>query len=966
MATALIAAGTTSPAHGAPDDQPLPLGAGARTDTGPGLYIVTLVDKPTASYDGGVPGLAATRPKPGNRFDRTRPAVSSYEQRLTNRQDSLLARIGNPNVLYRFTTAVNGFAAELNSDQVKELRETPGVALVERATKQQVDTTDSPEFLGADEAWSEVGGADQAGRGTVVGVIDTGIWPENPSFAALPLKRPGRSAQLEGFNGACQRGEQWDGKDCNNKVISARYFVRGFGPQNIAKADFLSPRDGSGHGSHTAATAAGNDEVGVRIEGQDFGQASGMAPGARIAVYKACWTAPNPEDDGCSSVDTVAAIDQAVADGVDVINYSIGGVRDTVADAVELAFLNASAAGVFVAASAGNSGPRIGTVAHPSPWITTVAASTHRLLQGAVVLGDGQSLVGAMVSEKGLPSTPMVLSSRARAAGATEAAARICEIGSLDADVVQDKIVVCDRGTIARVDKSAAVARAGGVGMVLVNVDPASVDADFHSVPTVHVDAADGRVVKEYVNGTEKPTASLDPSGADDTAVPQIAEFSSRGASAASGGDILKPDLTAPGVSVVAAVAPPSNSGRLWDLYSGTSMSSPHVAGLAAVIAAAKPAWSPAQIKSAMMTTAYELEGNAGPFAEGAGHVDPTEFFDAGLVFDITPLEYLQFLTGQGFTYADGSPITDKSLDASDLNLPSIAVGSLTGETTVTRTVTNVSGEPEVLTAQVTGLNGVSASVQPATLNLGAGESGTFEVTFRTDSDAQLGSYAKGRLTWTGLNHDVRMPVVVRPDLVSVPDEVSGTGATGSITVEGVSGTPGSIRLSVAGLAAASPAPVSLVPGPFDPANPTVDEDTVRFPATVPPGTDVARFELDAHKAGDDMDVFVYLGDELVAASATESADETVTLVEPTPGDYTVYVNSFSAANRSTTTGQFFRWVVPSTDAGNLDATPKEVVAGVNQPFRYELSWDGLSMAQRWFGSVRYGESNHRTLVSIR
>ncbi len=425
---------------------------------GDGVYVVTLVGRPAASYSGSVPGLAATRPAAGERFDRTRPEVAAYRQRLLGQQDRVLDAIGRAEVLYRYTTAVNGFAARLDAGQVKQLRVTPGVALVERSVTRPVDMTDTADALGVDAMWKVAGGPDKAGRGQVIGVVDTGIWPENPSFAGLPQDIPGTAARVPGFHGACTRGESWDPGVCSSKLVSARYFVKGFGAGNLSRAEYLSPRDGTGHGSHTAAVAAGNDDVRVRIEGQDFGETTGIAPGARIAAYKACWAAPDPDDDGCTTADTVAAVDAAVADGVDVLNYSVSGPGDTVTDSVELAFLHATAAGVFVAASAGNRGPGASTVGHASPWVTTVGASTHQRLQGAVALGDGNALVGAMAADRRVPETGIVLGSEAAAPGASTDEARLCELGALDAREVQDNIVVCDRGTTARVDKSVAVA----------------------------------------------------------------------------------------------------------------------------------------------------------------------------------------------------------------------------------------------------------------------------------------------------------------------------------------------------------------------------------------------------------------------------------------------------------------------------------------------------------------------------
>ncbi|HZJ05573.1 MAG TPA: S8 family serine peptidase [Nocardioidaceae bacterium] len=956
LAAALVAAGTTGSAVAS--DGTAEAGDGAPDPTsaaGPGAYIVTLDQEPSAVYDGGTDGFAATRAMDGQRFDRTRTAVVAYESHLRERQDRLLSRIGNPAVLYQMATAVDGFVARLNGGQVKELRANKGVALVERSTRQQLDTVDSPDFLELPRTWARQGGPADAGDGAVIGVVDSGIWPENPSFAGLPQKAARVSEELQGFHGACARAEEWSPENCNEKVVSARYFVKGFGVGNVAESEFRSPRDGSGHGSHTASVAAGNDDVAVEIERQRFGTASGMAPAASIAAYKACWAAPNPAFDGCATADTVAAIDQAVADGVDVLNYSISGPADTVADSVEQAFLNAAAGGVFVAASAGNQGPRAGTVGHSGPWVTTVGSSTHRLLQGAVRLGNGDVHAGAMVADEAVGRARLVLGSSVAAEGASTAQARICEIDSLDSSAAANRIVVCDRGATSRVDKSAAVARAGGAAMVLANVHPDSRDADFHSVPTVHLDAAAADEIKSYVRAEGRDAnASLDPDGSERSPVPNAAEFSSRGPSAVRGGDLLKPDITAPGVGVVAAVAPPTSSGRLWDLRSGSSTSAAHVAGLAAFLVGVKPQWSPARVKSAMMTTASDLTGGADPLTQGAGHVRPARFLDPGLVYDTSPDDWVDFLAGRA--------------RARDLNQPSITLGALTGRTMVSRTVTNVSGERETYRATVSGLNGVSATVTPATMTLAPRASRRFTVRFAAEPGAPVGSYSGGALTWVAqtTRTRARIPLAVRTQISSAPEEVTGLRRSGKLRVEGRSGRTGSISLRTSGLTGARPTPVSLVPGPFDPTSPSRDSDTLMTTVTVPPGADLARFELDAHNKADDLDVFAYLDGDLVAQSATDSADEQVTLVEPHPGTYRIYVSSSSAANGSTTTGQLYAWAVTPGDGANLELDPGTVRTTAGDRFRYRASWKGLDMTERWFGAIRYAESDRRTLVSIK
>jgi len=908
----LVLGGTTAVAAASP---PPPTEA-----SGAGLYVVSLTQPPRVDDRGGA-------------------------ARLRRAQDTLLSEIGRPTVLYRYTAALNGFAAELTREQVKQLRSHPDVALVERSTTHRLASVDSPRFLGVEEAWASAGGPDRAGRGTVVGVIDSGVWPENPSFAALAGVR---SRGPAGFRGACTPAEQWDEADCNSKVVSARYFVKGFGKENLAASEYLSPRDGSGHGSHAAAIAAGNDRVRVRVEGQDFGHASGMAPGARIAAYKACWAAPDPSADGCTVADAVAAIDRAVADGVDVISYAISGPEGVDSDSVELAFLNATAAGVFVAASAGNGGPEEGSVAHASPWVTTVGASTHHTFQGSVVLGGQEVHVGAMVSDQAVPRTGIVLAEDAATPGSKADDARLCRPGALDAAAVQDKIVVCDRGTIARVEKSVAVARAGGAGMVLANVRPDSVDSDFHAVPTVHLDAAAAEQVKSYLSTAERPTASIDPTASDDTQAPRVAHFSARGPVPRDGGSLLKPDLTAPGVGVLSAVAPASGSGRLWDQLSGTSMSTAHVAGIAALVMAEHPRWTPAMVKSALSTTADELEGINGPLAAGAGQVDAAEVLDPGLVLDAPPRSFRAWLAGRAETR--------------NLNLPSIAVGDLTGRTRVVRQVTNVTRRAGSFSASVSGLDGIGATVRPQTLRLGPGETGRFVVVLDRQG-AQVEATARGAVVWSGLGRAARIPVVVTPRAISAPEEATASGASGSVSFEVAPGTSSPLGLTVSGLAEARPIGLTLEPGDFRPTRPDEDADTARFPIEVPAGTEVLRVALDGRDS-DDLDLHLYRDGDLVAQATGSGADEMLTEVDPEPGQYVLYVSSVVASNRSTTTAQLYTWVVDTGDAGNLSA-PGTLPVVEGEPFPVELSWERLDPTSRWFGTVRYGSSDERTFVTI-
>ncbi len=369
-------------------------------------YIVQMSDDPVVAYEGGTSGLQATAPASGKKINPGSVEVKKYVAYLDGKHAAAVAIVdGEKYYDYRFS--FNGFAAKLSEQQAAKLAGQSGVVSVSKDVLGHVDTSTTPTFLGLDQSgsglWAKLGGPGQAGEDVVVGVVDTGIWPEHPSFSDQKdfVFRTGSSGKRtlaygpapSSWYGECQSGEQFSQDMCTNKLIGARYYLSGFGHFGIVKDDYKSARDHDGHGSHTASTAAGNYKVQATGAAAPLGKISGMAPRARIAAYKVCW---NGDEGGCASSDSVAAIDQAVADGVDVINFSISGTSTNFLDPVEVAFLFAARAGVFVAASAGNSGPTASTVAHPSPWLTTVAASTHsRASEATLTLGNGATYTGA-------------------------------------------------------------------------------------------------------------------------------------------------------------------------------------------------------------------------------------------------------------------------------------------------------------------------------------------------------------------------------------------------------------------------------------------------------------------------------------------------------------------------------------------------------------------------------------------
>ncbi|MDG6107450.1 S8 family serine peptidase [Dactylosporangium aurantiacum] len=926
-----------------------PVAARARTDTA--LYIVQLAGDPAGRQE-------------------------SARGRIRADRAAVLRRAGIGRTVAVYESAFNGFAAALTPAQKARVERTPGVRRVWRNERRTVDTISTPDFLGLTGdtgAWSrQFGDPSRAGEGMIIGVVDTGFWPESPSLAALPEPRPDQALIDRKWNaGGADKCDEGTGTaeqriTCNNKVIGARYYDgSGFGGW---ESEFRSPRDYDGHGTHTATTAAGLHDIPATINGDPVGHVSGMAPAARIAVYKALWRQSDGEGSG-GTVDLLDAVDDAVSDGVDVINYSVSGSSALVVDPIELAFYNAAAAGVFVATSAGNSGPDASTVAHNAPWVTTVAASTHdRGADKSVTLGNGTTYTGAGQGPA-VPSAPLVDAVTAGLKSADPDKVELCYPGTLDPAAVKGRIVLCKRGVNPRTDKSIAVRDAGGVGMVLYNPDENSLNADYHVIPTVHVDHVAGAAIKAYAK-TAAPTASLSAVSKTVPRAPAMAAFSSPGPALAGGGDLIKPDITAPGVDIVAGVSPAGHHGNLYDGESGTSMSSPHVAGIAALVRAAHPTWTPSAVQSALMTTASVFDNTDGmiqragsiasPLDYGAGHVTPARAFDPGLVYESGPQDWARYACGLGQLQlvSDWCP-TVGTIDPSDLNYPSIAVAALPGRQTVTRTVTNVSTQPSVYVAAVTQPQGVTVTVSPSTLTVGAGESATFQVTI-TRTDAPYRTWTFGSLTWTDLRgHTVRSPIGARPVALAGPGEVTGTGAAGTATIDLTGGYTGTITTKIHGLAPSTVTERRLAgsTAAFVPTAPATGPAVFTFSVTVPPGTEVARLATFAadHVPGTDLDLYVYQDGDLVDRSDGTTADEEVALTST--GVFEVYVVRFAAPpDADALPVRAHTFLVGGAAAGNLTVTPRVSPVRPQQVVSFEAAWKGLDPAKRYLGMVEFGD----------
>ncbi|WP_446698708.1 S8 family serine peptidase [Arthrobacter sp. H16F315] len=992
LSTAAIAPATAAPAMGSP------VAGVAQKNLDPnsyqdGRYIVVLNEKPAATYDGGTPGLAATKPDSGKKLDTGKTDVQRYEAHLEAKQAEVAGQ-QNVRIKRQFTAAVNGFSANLTGDQAIKLAKDPGVLVVAPDTENAPDysSTDFLKLSGPNGTWNtKFGGQAAAGKGVVVGVIDTGYTPSSAFFAGdqvMPLvgdpvvgvpyrTDDGKIAMLKSdgdtFIGECQKGEgtgaDFDGSACNSKVLAAHYFADDFltyvPAEERSPLEKISPVDVASHGTHTASTAAGNANVETFVDGRSFGLTSGIAPAAKLSVYKVCWEDTDPNSGGCYSSSSIAAVDQAIYDGVDVLNYSISGATSTTTDPVSMAFLSAASAGIFVAASAGNSGPTASTVNHGEPWVTTVAASSFsQELQGTVEFSDGSKFRGASIMNREVKGAGVVLAASAAATAGNPNAA-LCGPDTLDPAKVAGKVVVCDRGVFDRVAKSKEVQRGGGVGMILVNLSNSSLDTDKHAVPTVHVNPPATETIKAKVTANPAITVSLvnkDTTGLAPEAQPQIAGFSSRGPLLATESDLLKPDVTAPGVAVLAGVSPIGTGGDNFGFLSGTSMAAPHVAGFGALVLGKNPRWSPATVKSAMMTTAGDIKNadgskNTDVLATGAGQVDPARMLDPGLVYDANEDDYLKFIQGTGVDLGIPGLGTTK---ARDMNVPSFSLGNLTGKIEVTRTLTALTPGTYRVKADVPG---VKVTVTPSILTFGtAGEKKNFKVSFENQS-AALGKFAMGSLTWQGANKNVASPIAVRPQSVVTSKDVAFTseGGTGSGDLKVVSGTNNAINMTLDGLSKADSSAIELVPGPV--ALGVTNASNFAKAVQVPAGSPLAKLSVYSADPNADFDMYVVNPANQLIQVATSSASESLSIPNPAPGTYRIFVNLYASPNGQATKASVDAAVLGS-NVGNATLTPNPLRLANGKSGVVTMKWQNLAVGS-YIGRVTFAGTSEPTFVSV-
>ncbi|KAL1541157.1 subtilisin-like protease SBT1.6 [Salvia divinorum] len=704
-------------------------------------------------------------------------------------------------ILHTYDTVFHGFSALLTPPALAAIRRHPSVLTAFEDRRRHLHTTRSPQFLGLHNQrglWSE----SDYGSDVIIGVFDTGIWPERRSFSDRNLGPVPRR-----WRGTCHTGVKFSASICNRKIIGARFFLKGheaavqIGDVAVSgineTIEFKSPRDADGHGTHTASTAAGRYVYRASMEGYAAGIAKGVAPKARLAIYKVCW-----KDAGCFDSDILAAFDAAANDGVDVISISIGG-SDGISspyylDPIAIGSYGAVSRGIFVASSAGNDGPNGMSVTNLAPWITTVGAGTiDRNFPADVILKDGRKFSGvSLYAGKPLKGKMYQLIYPGQFGLLS---ASLCLENSLDPNLVRGKIVICDRGSSPRVEKGLVVKKAGGVGMILANGASSGegLVGDAHLIPTCAVGFSDGVRIKAYLASNPKAKATIKFRGTvvGTKPAPVVASFSGRGPNGQNP-EILKPDLIAPGVNILAAwteaVGPTGldsdNRKAEFNILSGTSMACPHVSGAAALLKSAHPDWSPAVIRSAMMTTASVVDNSMNPMIDeeskkagnpydyGAGHLNLDLAMDPGLVYDLTNDDYVSFLCAIQYGPKTIEVITRSRVNCpmkkpmpENLNYPSIAAvfarGGRSSSQMFFRMVTNVGEANAVYRVSVDPPKGVIVSVKPRKLvfseintrlgyyvnvtvdgkNLAAGDSG---VVF-------------GSLTWVDGKRMVRSPILV-------------------------------------------------------------------------------------------------------------------------------------------------------------------------------------------------------------
>ncbi|WP_019029987.1 S8 family serine peptidase [Colwellia piezophila] len=917
-----------------------------RTDS---LYFVQLEDQSLASYQGGVSGLTATSIQNVQQSNKTAKgmlnvqssASKNYLYYLDNKQQQFLqsakSTLGHRlNVKQHYKIVLNAMAIQLSPAEAKALKKQKGVKKVAPVGMHYIQTDSGPKHINANKVWQGVDNyTSTKGEGVIVGIIDTGINPEHPSFADIGGDGYDHTNPLgEGnYLGDCQQYSQF----CNDKligIISYPEIIDNYPTITDEKYDYLGDElkvgwDFASHGSHVASTAAGNvvnnvpvymsvtDGDGSVISGKTnftYDSISGVAPHANIVSYQVCAPGGSAQE-GCFPDLTLRAIEHAIENGINVMNYSVGGsATDPWSSLDALAFLNARAAGIHIATSAGNSGPDAGTIGAPgnSPWITTVAAYSHSRGFSDQLLSDfsgGDTTAPSSLTGKGATigySANVVLASDYDNAG--------CLI-EFEAGTFNGEIVVCERGDIARVAKGRNVLAGGAGGLILINIEGGSdsVNADFHLVPAVHLSTSDGTTLVEWLSTGSNHQATIN--GSEMISDPELADiagyFTSRGPNKPYS-EIFAPDVAGPGVDIYAANSEdhPFHAGTLETPYttmSGTSMSSPHVAGALALIYSVHPDWTPAQAQSALMTTAisvtYKDDDFTGEkvrsdfFDMGAGSIRIDRAIKAGLLLNETKENYLAADPSIG-----GEP--------SSLNLSSMVKEKCIVTCSWTRTLTATEDAQWTASYDYLGA-GMEITVSPASFSLTKGQA--IELTISTTANEQLTTeWSHGFVVLTPNKSSIvesRLQVLAQFAGGMMPENISGVinSANKTLVIAGIE-TIGTDSLTAAGFGLFKAERFTgTAVGDTDEVKMLKDMDTVfAVQVNVPAYTKNLIVEITKTDAPD-MDLYVGIDENndglpdqlelfysLTCLSGNIDSNEKCEIKNPLPGIYWVFAHNFT------------------------------------------------------------------------
>ncbi|KAL3840419.1 hypothetical protein ACJIZ3_025010 [Penstemon smallii] len=696
--------------------------------------------------------------------------------------------IQGPKLVYTYDNAFHGFTAVMSKQELDNLKKSPGFLTAYVDDIVISDTTHTYKFLSLNTA-TGLWPASEYGKDVIIGVVDTGIWPESPSF-----KDDGMTKIPSKWKGICQSGEQFNSSLCNKKLIGARYFNQGVRAANPGVTITMnSARDESGHGTHVASTAAGNYVDGVSFFGYAPGTARGVAPRARLAAYKVLW------NEGSYESDALAAIDQAVADGVDILSISISYRRSVLFEnPIAIAGFGAREKGILVSVSAGNRGPSLWTIVAGIPWAFVVASGTiDRWFSGTLTLGNGRKVTGWTMfpARTTVRNLPIVYNETLSACNSVE----------LLAEAPDQSLIICNitDESIEFFNVMNYLSRSNVRAAIIISEDTRTLRSTSFPHPGVVITSAEAREVISYTSNSDNPRGSIDFQqtvlGLEPRAAPALAGFSSRGPGRIYPG-ILKPDIMAPGVLILAAYNPFTSTASIgnnvhlasdYTLLSGTSMACPHISGIAALLKSAHPEWGPAAIQSAMMTTAnpldntnqpikdmsYNLYQEATPLGIGSGQVDPNRALDPGLIYDASIQDYVNLVCSMNFTREQTQTIIRSryncSNPSSDLNYPSFIALYNFEERGVAltrrfkRTVTNVGEGAATYNVKVEVPNSSTISISPRTLVFKKKyEKKSYTVRIRYRSDRELRDQY-GSLTWVEESgkHTVRSPIMVAPGL---------------------------------------------------------------------------------------------------------------------------------------------------------------------------------------------------------